>query len=96
MRKARFAQQPGPDGLPRPRSPFWDVIAITATDEAQASSYRQQLTRKRANREIPQGEYYVFPDPPGPKIGNVRGPCIQANPSRAPRMFLTCTGCVQF
>lgn len=51
-------------------SPYWDVVVITATDEPQAASYRQQLERKQAAKEIPKGQYHVFPDPPGPKIGN--------------------------
>eukprot|EP00911_Craspedida_sp_UC1_P001375 UC1_evm2s1037 len=49
---------------------FWDLIVITATDEAQAACYRTQLSRKVASREIPRSRYHVVPDPPGPKIGN--------------------------
>jgi len=50
---------------------FWDFIVLTATDEDQAGSYMKQLEVKKANNEIPNCcKYFVFPDPPGPKIGN--------------------------
>lgn len=54
----------------RQSCPFWDYIVLTATDADQAESYSKQLAAKRANSEIPDVKYYVFPDPPGPKIGN--------------------------
>jgi hypothetical protein len=38
-------------------SPFWDVIVLTATDEAQAEAYSAILTRKRANHEIPDARF---------------------------------------
>eukprot|EP00039_Didymoeca_costata_P004650 m.75247 g.75247 ORF g.75247 m.75247 type:complete len:428 (+) comp12491_c0_seq2:22-1305(+) len=50
--------------------PFWDVIVLTATDEAQADSYQKQLEIKQKAKEIPTARYHVFSDPPGPKIGN--------------------------
>ncbi|XP_002734232.1 fucose-1-phosphate guanylyltransferase-like [Saccoglossus kowalevskii] len=51
--------------------PFWDLVVITAADEAQASAYKLQIYDKLSKREIPDGiTYHVFSDPVGPKIGN--------------------------
>lgn len=49
---------------------FWDLVVLTASDEAQACAYRQQIESKLAKKELPIGiEYIVYSDPPGPKIG---------------------------
>jgi hypothetical protein len=52
-------------------SPFWDVVVLTATDEPQAQSYASQIKVKQGLKEVPASlKFHVFPDPPGPKIGN--------------------------
>jgi hypothetical protein len=38
---------------------FWDAVVLTATDDAQAESYRQQLQAKQAAKEIPSGRCVV-------------------------------------
>ncbi|XP_036612535.1 fucose-1-phosphate guanylyltransferase [Trichosurus vulpecula] len=50
---------------------FWDVVVITAADEKQELAYKQQLSRKLQQKELPLGvHYHVFADPAGAKIGN--------------------------
>ncbi|XP_074077280.1 fucose-1-phosphate guanylyltransferase isoform X2 [Macrotis lagotis] len=50
---------------------FWDVVVITAADEKQKLAYKQQLSRKLQQKELPLGvQYHVFADPAGAKIGN--------------------------
>ena len=49
---------------------FWDVVVLTARDEAQCAAYKQQISDKLRWGQLPQGvPYLVFPDPPGPKVG---------------------------
>jgi hypothetical protein len=54
------------------QTPFWDVIVITAADEAQRHYYESQLKERQQRNEIPQHltHYVVVADPPGPKIGS--------------------------
>ncbi|XP_076789552.1 fucose-1-phosphate guanylyltransferase isoform X2 [Arvicanthis niloticus] len=57
-------------GKPVTAGEFWDVVAITAADEKQELSYKQQLSEKLKKKELPLGvQYHVFPDPAGTKIG---------------------------
>ncbi|XP_076860503.1 fucose-1-phosphate guanylyltransferase [Brachyhypopomus gauderio] len=50
---------------------FWDLVVITALDEAQRDAYELQIRQKCSRREIPLGmKYHVVADPPGHKIGN--------------------------
>ncbi|ESN98854.1 hypothetical protein HELRODRAFT_67205, partial [Helobdella robusta] len=49
---------------------FWDVVVLTALDAEQQTAYECFINEKKINKEIPTGvDYYVFPDPLGPKIG---------------------------
>jgi len=50
---------------------FWDVVVITAIDDAQKEYYEQNIQMKLARREIPSCvQYHVIPDPKGTKVGN--------------------------
>jgi len=50
---------------------FWDLVVLTACDQAQADSYTAQIQKKRERNEIPaQTIFQVMADPPGSKIGN--------------------------
>ncbi|XP_060592442.1 fucose-1-phosphate guanylyltransferase-like [Ruditapes philippinarum] len=52
-------------------STFWDVVVLTAADEAQKNVYEKQLKYKYERQELPVNvEIIVVADPPGPKIGN--------------------------
>ncbi|XP_053398738.1 fucose-1-phosphate guanylyltransferase-like [Mercenaria mercenaria] len=52
-------------------SPFWDVVVLTAADEAQKNVYEKQLEYKYQRHELPlEVEILVVADPTGPKIGN--------------------------
>lgn len=54
-----------------PTIPFWDIVVISALDNAQKQAYETQIEAKRERNEVPLGvKYHVFHDPPGPKIGN--------------------------
>lgn len=51
--------------------PFWDVVVITAIDNAQKQAYELQISEKVERKELPLGvEFIVISDPVGPKIGN--------------------------
>ncbi len=51
--------------------PFWDVVVITAIDDAQKQAYEQQISEKLERNELPLGvKFHVFSDPPGAKVGN--------------------------
>ena len=51
--------------------PFWDVVVITAIDNAQKQAYEQQISDKIERKELPLGvQFIVISDPIGPKIGN--------------------------
>jgi fucose-1-phosphate guanylyltransferase len=53
-------------------STFWDVVVLTAADEAQKNVYEKQLKYKYERQELPVNvEIIVVADPPGPKIGNL-------------------------
>ncbi|WAQ99604.1 FPGT-like protein [Mya arenaria] len=50
---------------------FWDLIVLTAMDEAQKEVYDRQLEYKTGRGELPLDvPIHVVADPPGPKIGN--------------------------
>ena len=51
--------------------PFWDVVVITAIDNAQKQAYERQISEKIERKELPLGvTFIVISDPVGPKIGN--------------------------
>ena len=51
--------------------PFWDVIVITAIDDAQKQAYERQISDKIERKELPLGvKFIIISDPVGPKIGN--------------------------
>uniref|UniRef100_A0A8C6YV36 Fucose-1-phosphate guanylyltransferase n=1 Tax=Nothoprocta perdicaria TaxID=30464 RepID=A0A8C6YV36_NOTPE len=67
-RMARFAALAG--GAARPGR-FWDVVAVTAADAAQAAAFQRQLEQKLRAGTLPRGaRYLALADPPGAKSGN--------------------------
>jgi len=51
--------------------PFWDVIVITAIDDAQKLAYERQISDKIERKELPLGvKFIIISDPIGAKIGN--------------------------
>lgn len=49
----------------------WDYIVLTASNEKQASAYRQQIEYRLAKGELPaQTKYLVLPDPDGQRVGS--------------------------
>ena len=51
--------------------PHWDFCIITASNEAQAAGYRDQLQyRKNHNLLCPHTHYAVIPDPEGKRVGS--------------------------
>ncbi|CAH1776591.1 unnamed protein product [Owenia fusiformis] len=51
--------------------PFWDVVVITASDDAQREAFQLQVFDKLQRKEIPSDvPYHVIADPEGPKIGS--------------------------
>ncbi len=55
--------------LERGRS--WDFIILTASNEAQAAGYRQEIAYRKENGYLAQDcEYIVLPDPDGKRVGS--------------------------
>ncbi len=55
--------------LERGRS--WDFIILTASNEAQAAGYRQEIAIRKENGYLAQDcEYIVLPDPEGKRVGS--------------------------
>ncbi|XP_062353942.1 fucose-1-phosphate guanylyltransferase [Cinclus cinclus] len=58
-------------GAAAPPGELWDVVVLTAADEAQAGAFREQLAEKLRRGQLPgRVRYLVCADPPGPRIGN--------------------------
>ncbi|XP_072505953.1 fucose-1-phosphate guanylyltransferase isoform X2 [Notamacropus eugenii] len=65
---------------------FWDVVVITAADEKQELAYKQQLSRKLQQKELPLGaHYHVFADPAGAKIEMSLIPALPDEEARSPK-----------
>lgn len=57
--------------LHRADFPVWDYIILTASNEAQANAYRQQIAIRRAKNLLPARTHYaVLPDPDGLRVGS--------------------------
>ena len=57
--------------LHRADFPVWDYIILTASNEAQANAYRQQIAIRRAKNLLPEWTHYaVLPDPDGLRVGS--------------------------
>ena len=57
--------------LHRADFPVWDYIILTASNEAQANAYRQQIAIRRAKNLLPERTHYaVLPDPDGLRVGS--------------------------
>ena len=55
--------------LHRADFPVWDYIILTASNEAQANAYRQQIAIRRAKNLLPARTHYaVLPDPDGLRV----------------------------
>ena len=51
--------------------PVWDYIILTASNEAQANAYRQQIALRRQKQLLPERTHYaVLPDPDGLRVGS--------------------------
>ena len=49
----------------------WDMVILTASNEAQAEIYRHEIENRRAARQLPDGVHYaVLPDPEGKRVGS--------------------------
>ena len=49
----------------------WDYIILTASNEAQAESYREQINYRLAEGKLPSSTHYaVIPDPCGKRVGS--------------------------
>jgi hypothetical protein len=49
----------------------WDVVVLTAGDQEQADSFREQVEWRRELGVLPHGvDFHCISDPPGPRIGN--------------------------
>lgn len=49
----------------------WDYIVLTASNEEQAASYRLQIEKRLAARQLPTATHYaVLPDPDGKRVGS--------------------------
>jgi len=54
--------------------PFWDIVVLSALDDAQKKLYEIQLEEKLGRKELPTSpKYHVFHDPVGVKVGNGGG-----------------------
>lgn len=54
--------------------PFWDVVVLSALDDAQKKAYETQLADKQLRKELPLSPaYHVVHDPVGVKVGNGGG-----------------------
>lgn len=57
--------------LAREDYPRWDYVLLTASNEAQAEAYRQQLAYRLEQGKLPSGTHYaVVPDPQGRRVGS--------------------------
>ena len=64
--------------LHRADFPVWDYIILTASNEAQANAYRQQIAIRRAKNLLPERTHYaVLPDPDGLRVGSLPFFCVQ-------------------
>jgi len=49
----------------------WDYIILTASNEEQAQTYREQIAYRLKNHQLPaETEYVVLPDPDGKRVGS--------------------------
>ena len=49
----------------------WDYIILTASNEEQAQTYREQIEYRLKNHQLPtQTKYAVLPDPDGKRVGS--------------------------
>ncbi len=53
------------------RGKSWDYIVLTASNEAQAAGYRQEIELRKINGYLAQDcEYIVLADPDGKRVGS--------------------------
>jgi len=51
--------------------PVWDYVILSASNEAQAMAYEQQISWRLKNRALPAAtKYAVIPDPEGKRVGS--------------------------
>lgn len=57
--------------LRRENYPLWDYIILTASNESQAKTYRQQIESRVKSGYLPSSTHYaVLPDPDGKRVGS--------------------------
>jgi fucokinase len=57
--------------LSRPDFPLWDYVILTASNNAQAEAYRQQIEARQEKKLLPlKTKYVMLPDPHGLRIGS--------------------------
>lgn len=57
--------------LEAPKLPLWDYVILTASNEAQAESYRAQIRYRLEHHMLPAStRYAVLPDPDGKRVGS--------------------------
>lgn len=57
--------------LSKPNLPLWDYVILTASNEAQAESYRAQIQYRLSHGMLPSSTHYaVLPDPDGKRVGS--------------------------
>ena len=53
------------------RPELWDYVILTASNESQAQSYREQIDYRLAEGKLPKStNYAVIPDPDGKRVGS--------------------------
>ncbi len=57
--------------LKNPEIPTWDYVILTASNEAQAKGYIEQIEYRKSIEQIPLSTHYaVLPDPDGKRVGS--------------------------
>lgn len=56
--------------LKKAQSLRWDYVFLTASNEAQAESYRTQINNRQADNVLPITKYIVLSDPDGKRVGS--------------------------
>ncbi len=57
--------------ITRGQAVVWDYVILTASNEAQADSYRQQIAYRQAAGKLPAATHFaVIPDPDGLRVGS--------------------------
>ena len=59
------------NSLAKPSFIKWDYLVLTASNEEQARTYREQIDHRLSQGRLPAGTHYaVLPDPDGKRVGS--------------------------